>query len=188
LDDLVPLARSLGAGLRVVAPEAARGVYHFREVVAHTWYGGLRSDQPEPASFGDSLAQIERFVHDVIERAPDDEPARPWLLGYEQGAVLALAAAAVIPDLLAGVMAVCGALPEIREWEPPYAEVSDLPVLLISDPADPTITAEQAQHSAVTLQEWGMVVTHQEIAAARRLGPLVSDTLRAWFASQRQPA
>jgi hypothetical protein len=81
MNDLLPMAQSLAPGLRIVAPEAARGVYRRIELIARTWFGGtLRS--PEPSSFGDSLYQIERLLADMADRWPDDGP--PWILGKDR--------------------------------------------------------------------------------------------------------
>jgi predicted esterase len=181
LDDLVPLARSLGSDVRVVAPEAARGVYTVREMVAHTWYGGGRAYRPEPASFGDSLAQIERFVHDVRERAAEGEPALPWLLGYDQGAVLALALAAIAPDLVCGAMAVCGSLPTFSD--PGLLEIvaSDVPVLLVGDRSDTAPAEAELGATAERFKDLGGRVTTTWIDDVRQLGPEVATALRTWL-------
>ena len=188
LDSLVPLARTLGSDLRIVAPEAARGVHdskHF--VVAHTWYACARPERPEPASFGDSLAQIERFIHDVQDRAAPGEGRRPWLLGVREGAVMSLAAAGVLPDLVSGVIAVCGAIPEIRDWHPLSGEAEGLPILLVSDPDDAHMPLERVRQDVDALQSWGATVTYLELPAARALGPEVAKALREWLDERTVP-
>src|SRR5258708_39179360 len=67
LDDLAPIARSLGSDLRIAAPEAARGVYRGIDLLSHTWYGGPDRLIPEPASPGGSPHQIEQVVYDLRE-------------------------------------------------------------------------------------------------------------------------
>lgn len=182
LDDLMPLARTLGSDLRIVAPEAARGMHdskHF--VVGHTWYASVRPEKPEPASFGDSLAQIERFIVDVRERAEPGEKLSPLLLGYGEGAVMSLAAAGVLPDLLSGVVSVCGAIPEIRDWQVLSQAADSLPIMLISDPHDPFISPELVRQTRDALEAWGASVTLHEIVDARKLGGDVSLALRNWL-------
>ncbi len=182
LDDLVPLARMLGPRVRVFAPEAARGVYDGLALVSHTWFG-LRADgQPEPASFGDSLFQLEQFVYDVVDRAPARDARRlPLLLGYDQGAVLALTAATVIPDFLGGVMAVCGFLPTIPGWNSPIERSDGLPVLLVGDPRDSESTT-RIQESGERLRGRGADVTAVEVEGARLLGEQLGSAWRAWLA------
>lgn len=180
LNDLMPLTDQLRSDLRIFAPEAARGVYRMRDVVGHTWYGGLRLEQPEPASFGDSLAQLERFVHDVRGRSDEGEPP-PFLLGYDQGAVLALALATVVPDLIAGVMAVCGSLPSFAD--PALLPVPEmtLPILLIADPADADLPADAIDRTAAQLEDRGARVTTTWLPDARGLGMSVAETLNDWL-------
>jgi phospholipase/carboxylesterase len=188
LDDLAPLARSLGPDLRVVLPEAARGLVTFRETVGHVWYGGRRIERPEPSSFGDNLAQLERFVHDVRERADAGEPRpegpRPWLLGYDQGAVLALSLAAIAPDLIAGVMAVCGCLPTFSDPDLLEYVAADLPILLIGDPDTDAPPASTVEATATRFAELGARVTTEWIAGAKELHSDVTVTLRTWLDDQ----
>ena len=189
LDDLVPLARSLGPNLHVVAPEAARGVYTIRELVAHTWYGGWRIDRPEPASFGDSLAQLERFLYDVRERAGAKASGPPWLLGVDQGAVLALSLAAVVPDLIAGAMAIRGCLPTFSDPTLLEPVASALPILLVADPDDSALPPAEVEAIAKRFAALGATVATTWMAGARDLGPGVTDALRLWlgegFATER---
>ena len=181
LDDLVPLARSLGTDLRVVVPEAARNLVNFRQTVGHVWYGGWRVERPEPSSFGDSLAQLERFVHDVRERAAEGAPTAPWLLGYDQGAVLALSLAAIAPDLVSGAMAVCGCLPTFSDPGLLEPVPSRLPVLLVGDRADDSPPAAEVEATAARLAGCGAGVATSWIPGARALGPAVAEELRTWF-------
>jgi phospholipase/carboxylesterase len=181
VDDLALLARSLGTDLRVVLPEAARGLVTFRETVGHVWYGGRRIERPEPSSFGDSLAQLERFLHDVRERAVEGEPADPWLLGYDQGAVLALALAAIAPDLVAGVMAICGCLPTFSDPSLLESVASDRPLLLVGDRADQAPPAAEIEATQQRFANLGARVTTTWIDGARQLGPTVAEELQRWF-------
>jgi phospholipase/carboxylesterase len=184
LDDVVPFAQALGSDLRVVAPEAARGVYNFRTMVAHNWYGWSQIYHPEPASFGESLAQLERFVHDVRERTSGDEPPAPWLLGFDQGAVLALSLALVAPDLIAGVAAICGGLPTFADPKLLEPVSSDLPLLLVGAPDDPTLPPAEIEAAAARFSELGARVTVRWIDDARSLGLNAAEDVRAWLNGQ----
>jgi pimeloyl-ACP methyl ester carboxylesterase len=94
-----------------------------------------RSAQSSGCAFGDSVVQLERFVLDVLDRRADRRPP-PVLLGYDLGAVLALAAVLVFPDRLSGVAAVGAYLPMIRGWSPPSSGADGLPVLLVNPRPD----------------------------------------------------
>jgi phospholipase/carboxylesterase len=181
LDDVIPFARALGSDLRVVAPEAARGVYNFRTMVAHNWYGWSQIYRPELASFGDSLAQLERFVHDVRERTSPADPPAPWLLGFDQGAVLALSLALMTPDLIAGAAAICGGLPTFSDPSLIDGVPFDLPLLLVGAPDDPALPPGEIEAAASRLSEMGARVSVRWVDDARRLGTATAEEVGTWL-------
>jgi phospholipase/carboxylesterase len=181
-DDLVPLGRSLGADVGLVICEAPRATYFGRDTVAHYWYIGERCGRPDPPTFGDCLFQVEQFVLDVLERR--DGGPLPYLLGFDQGAVLALAATKVIPDRLAGVMAVCGYLPEIQEAPLPVSELDGLPVIDINDPDDAAVSAALIDRTSTRLTHDGASIESVSLSGARELGPGVQQALRDWLAAR----
>lgn len=180
LDQLVPLATSLRPDLRVLAPEAARGVYLGLELRGRTWFGIQEPGYPEPASFGDSFVQLERFVLDVLDRRAHRSPP-PVLLGYDLGAVLALAAVLVFPDRLSGVAAVGGYLPTIRGWSPPSSGADGLPVLLVNPRPDDDAPEHLVAATAAALRERGAALTRIEEPRARDLGEGVVRHVRSWL-------
>jgi predicted esterase len=178
-DELLPLAQSLGSDLRIVAPAAARGVYHGLDVIGQTWYGGPLV-RPEAASFGDSLAQLERFLYDVRTRAGEGS-APPWLLGVDQGAVLALSLAAILPDQLAGVMAIGGCLPVFSDPTLIDAVASTIPILIVGDPLAEVPPVGRVEATVARFMELGAQVSATWLDGAESLGPEVGDRLRSWL-------
>lgn len=186
IDDVVPIAQAIAPDLRIIAPEAARGLYRVRDLVSHSWYGGTQIVRPDPASFGDSLAQIERFIHDVRDRDDTDGEALPWLLGYEQGAVLALSLAFVAPDLVRGVMAICGGLPTFSNPRLLQPVASDLPVLFIGDHSNQSSEEAGIDATKSQLEQLGNRVTVRWVDDAARLGKPVTHELQNWMKEQHQ--
>src|ERR1700693_4334627 len=133
---LEALCGALSPPVAAVLPQAWRPLkahgFAFDDEPGQTWYFSFGGDRPEPATFGASLMELEQFVHEVLDRRGAGKPL--FLIGYDQGAVLALALAQVVPDYLAGIVAICGYLPTIRGWSPPISDLQELPVLLIDDP------------------------------------------------------
>ena len=113
---------------RIIGLESYKGVYVGRSIVGYTWFVGP-FDRPSPLFFGDALAEIERFLWDEVDRQQGTEAELPFLLGVQQGAIMALAAAAAVPDLVSGVIAVDARLPIVPGWEPPLAPLDGLPIL-----------------------------------------------------------
>jgi predicted esterase len=163
-------------------PDAPRATYFGRETVAHYWYVGERDESPDPPTFGDCLFQVEQFVLDVTEQTRAlGRP--PLLVGVGQGAVLALAAAKVIPDSLSGVAAIGGYLPDIPGAPLPVDVLAGLPILMIDDRDEPDRRHQHTAASAAQLTREGADVQVEEVDRARALGDNVLDILSHWITS-----
>jgi len=148
--ELLPLCAALGSDFDVVAAQAARSRNPFlssaspddprwRAYAGFSWFRRDDAGRPEPASFGDSLWQVEQLVLERVERG--DSPL--YLVGYRDGATLALGAALALPDLLDGVIAIEGDWPLIPGWSERFAAPADLPVAEIrAGYTDPRSAAE----------------------------------------------
>lgn len=166
---------------RVTGLESYKGVYIGREIVGYTWFVGPL-EQPSPLFFGDALAEIERFLWDEIDRQETSSPELPFLIGIEQGAIMAIAAAAAVPELLSGVIAIDGSLPIVPGWSPPLAPLNALPVLLLDSPqvatAGATVLAGNALANA--LEDWGAEVSQASIAA----NSVPAEAMSNWLSAQ----
>jgi phospholipase/carboxylesterase len=181
-EDLIPLAHSLGPEVRIVAPEALNGVFRGRISTGHMWYRLEELGHLEPGSLGDSLWQLEQFIYDLL----DDRPGRAWppfLLGYDQGAVMALTLSLVIPDYLAGVVAIRGYLPDLQSWPIEALEMDNLPVLLMRDPEDTGFPGSFTDEAARQLSAHGALVSVQEVPGAHALGRGAGHVLQSWLRS-----
>jgi pimeloyl-ACP methyl ester carboxylesterase len=144
----------------VLGLQAPKGVYLGRELVGYTWLVGPLL-QPSPVHYGDSMQELERFFWDEIDRQEGESADLPFLLGVEQGALMALSMAAATPDLLSGVIAIDAVFPIVPGWEPPLAPLDGLPVLLAGDAnaagmPDHVLTGDRL---AETFERWGGVVS-----------------------------
>jgi phospholipase/carboxylesterase len=179
LDDLVPLARSISPSFEVIAVEAPRRA-HYLESTAYNWYYAHEPNHPEPVTFGDSLFQLEQLVYEISE-ANHEEREPLYLIGFDQGALLALALAAVVPDYLAGVVAICGCLPEISGWPLPDRELNNLPVQLVYDPEDSELPSVLVELAKTELTKRGGAATLSAVGGARKLEPVVFEVVGEWM-------
>jgi predicted esterase len=148
--ELLPLCESLQEHFDVLAPQASRSRNPFLSsappddprwsaYAGFSWYRRDEAGRPEPASFGDSLWQVQQLVLELLERG--DGPV--LLVGYREGATLALGAALALPELLDGVVAIDGSTPEIPGWSDRFPKFADLPVAEIrADYTDPRGAAD----------------------------------------------
>jgi phospholipase/carboxylesterase len=185
--DLIPLARSLGPQVRIIAPEALSGVFQGRLTTGHMWYRIQELGYPEPASFGDSLWQLEQFIYDLLkdrQGAIRTRIPRPvFLLGYDQGAVLALTLSLVIPEYLSGVIAIRGYLPDMQGWPIEMQEMNNFPVLLISDPRDAGFPRSLTDETIRQLSAHGAHVSVRHVPDAHMLAAGVGQVLHRWLHS-----
>lgn len=190
-EQLLPLARSLGAGASIYAPEAPRPVFpHYGEKEAgQLWFFMQAVGVPEPPLFGDSLYQVEQFLLDVVEEeGAETNPRRPiFLLGYDQGALLALSLGCIWPELLGGIIAIQGYLPEIPGWSPPDLKMNGLPALLVYDPQPGEPPIELVRRSVAELTARGARVTLEQVAGAHRLSPSLTELLSTWLSRVTSP-
>jgi predicted esterase len=166
---------------RIIGLESYKGVYVGRMVVGYTWFVGPVT-RPSPVSFGDALAEIERFLWDEVDRQGKNRAELPFLLGVEQGAIMALAAAAAVPDLLSGVIAVRGCFPMVPGWSPPLVPLDGLPVLLAGDmpEARESDIVLRGDNLAATLERWGAVVTRADAPP----GTIPASAMSGWLQQQ----
>ena len=188
LDQLVSLGHALGPSVRLVTPQAARPVTPAThgpgwEDNGYTWYFGREVGHPEPATFGESLWQVEQFVWDVRDREGVDQPL--FLFGCDQGGVLATTMVGVSPESLSGVAAVGGYLPDIRGWSLPVEDLKGLPVLLMHDPEDATIPEVRLQRTVDELARRGAAVELRPVPGAQEDVLAVSATLSQWLPTVR---
>lgn len=147
--------RAASPDATIIGLESYKGVFVGKDIVGYTWFIGP-NDRPSPLFFGDALAEIERFLWDEIDRQAPGDAELPFLVGIGQGAIMALAAAGAVPDLLSGVIAIQGRLPVVPGWQPPLAPLNDLPILILDDPARSPVEGVLSGDALVdTLKRWG---------------------------------
>jgi predicted esterase len=149
--ELVALSLAIDPELDLVAPQAprARDPFHssaapddprWRAYAGYSWFRRDDLSRPEPASFGDSLAQLESLACEL--HASGGAPL--FFVGHREGATLALGAALAFPELVGAVVAIAGARPEIPGWSERLAAPPELPILeLGSDYTDPCRAADR---------------------------------------------
>jgi predicted esterase len=174
-------ARAAAPNGRLLGLESYKGVFVEKEITGYTWYLGPLT-APPPVYYGDALMEIERFLWDEVERQAPNDAVLPILLGVEQGAVMAIAAALAVPDLLSGVIAIEGRYPIVPGWEPPLAPLNRLPVLLVDPPEGVAPAPNMLIGDALVqrLNAWHASASHVYAPDAG----IPAEILASWVAAQ----
>lgn len=179
-EDIAPLLEELdAAGYAGLAPSAPGGSWYPRRFLAPV-------TENEPW-LGAALATVEALVREVL--AAGLPAQRVGLIGFSQGACLALEQAVRAPRRYGFVAALSGALIGPLDTERPAVDLQGLPVLLGCAADDPHIPRAHVERSATTLQECGAAVTRQLFSgSAHSVFPAelawIDERLTAW----RDPA
>jgi phospholipase/carboxylesterase len=182
-DDLLPLAPHLDPRFLVVSARAPHV-----EPPGHRWYAIDWSVMP-PRADADEIARsrdlLARFVEEAIA-AHGTDPARTFLLGFSQGAIMSLALLLARPDLVRGVVAHSGRLVRLAGPEASREALSRAEVLLLHGAEDPVIPVEHARTAHEVLA--GLLGARCEYREFPGLGHGISqeslDALAAWLSAR----
>jgi phospholipase/carboxylesterase len=131
-----------------------------------------------------SRDQLIQFIGEAVA-AYDADPARVYLLGFSQGAIVSLTTALSRPAPLAGIAALSGRLPpEVVAWSAPPAELAGLLVLVSHGRHDNVIPVSHARAARQVLDGLPLDLTYREYDMAHELNPAsLRDTL-AWLSAR----
>jgi pimeloyl-ACP methyl ester carboxylesterase len=177
VERLTALAGTVAPARALVVPDPLRFLYLSRSHVGRRWFVRSIDGETEPATFGDALYAVEQLTLGAGERW--DEP--PLLLGHGQGGELALALAAIVPELLAGVVALDAVLPVVPGWERPACDAGGLPVLVLPGAQEPAAVERTRAELAAVGARVTVAPSHGEAAA---LGAALDEPLASWWAAE----
>jgi len=141
-EDLLPLAPLLDPRFLVISARAPHP-----EPPGHRWYAiDWRASPPraDPAEIVASRELLGRFVEEAVAEHRAD-PSRVFLLGFSQGAIMALALLLARPDLVRGVVAHSGRLARLAGSDATAAALSGAAVLLLHGEEDPVVPAAEGR-------------------------------------------
>lgn len=169
------LALRLGLDARIAVAEAP---LPFGLAGGRQWYDASAADAP---------AQVRARVKDLAAlvdklEALYPEAGRPALLGFSQGAVLALQAAHEIPDRFRAVVALSGYLAIEAGGATP---TRPLPVLVTAGTKDRIIPQERSWSAAVVLERQGHAVERFAFEGPHSVPPAVEDRLARFLVGVR---
>lgn len=170
--DLLPLGRLVAPGAALLSPRGRvleHGMPRFFRRLAEGVFDedDLRLRSDELAGF----IRAARARHGL---------AAPVALGFSNGANIAAALLLRHPGLLAGAALLRAMMPFAQ---PPAADLSGTPVLLLSGVSDPIVPAANSARLAALLRADGAAVTHQELPLGHGLSRMDSALAGQWLAT-----
>jgi phospholipase/carboxylesterase len=171
-DDLIPLGRMIAPDAPLLSPRGKvleNGMPRFFRRLAEGVF-----DEEDVRRRADELA-------DFVEAAGKHYGiAAPIALGYSNGANIAAALLLMRPSLLAGAILLRATLPLSQ---PPSADLTGVPVLILSGAHDPMMSPQGAARLAAVLQQDGAVVAHRTLPSGHELSQADISLAKKWLHS-----
>ncbi len=177
--DLLPLAPELGRDdLLAIAPQAPyelRGPFG----LGFAWYEMPQFEGSERTGIALSLQRLDEFLDAALAAYPIDRD-RLVLLGFSQGAVMALAAGLHKPRRTAGVVALSGYLDDSTA-RADADQLAGLPVFMAHGNRDLVIPLAASYQSREDLITCGADVSYHEYPAGHEITPEELADIRRWL-------
>jgi phospholipase/carboxylesterase len=158
--DLLPITESLPEQLHIFS---VRGPNELDD--GYRWYdidmkdGDIHSSQPDPRSFNACLSKVFSFLTYAVDQY-EIGPHSIGILGFSQGAALALAATIRKSERVAWTVALNGYLPKQYASADKLAAAEGTPVFLAAGRMDLVIPQERVERAAARLRDGGLDVTY----------------------------
>jgi phospholipase/carboxylesterase len=131
-----------------------------------------------------SRALLINFIAEVLT-AYGGDPARVYLLGFSQGAIMSASVALTEPELIAGTVLMSGRIPaEIRPLIGPAERLAGKPFLVVHGTADTVLPIQNGRASRAILATLPVALTYQEYAMAHEVSGQSLADVAAWLAAR----
>jgi phospholipase/carboxylesterase len=179
--DLLALAPELDPRFFVVSARAP----HAWEI-GYRWYELEGPGREEPGTFNHSLGLLRSFLEDMSAAYPID-PARRFLLGFSQGAVMAGALALTSPERVAGAVLLSGFQPSLDNLAVDPDAVRGKPFFVAHGTLDPMLPVEKGRAIRETLERLGVDLTYREYDMGHQIiAPELAD-FDVWLGARLEP-
>ena len=126
-------------------------------------------------------AHVARFVDELVA-AYGADPARVYVAGFSQGAIMALAALLTTPERIAGVAAMSGRLlPEVLPHAAAAERLEGKPVLIVHGTDDQTLGIHFARSAREKLERFPLALTYRELPMGHAVTPESLAEVSAWL-------
>ncbi|MFK8250429.1 alpha/beta hydrolase [Ancylobacter terrae] len=172
-NDLLPLGRRIAPHAPLLSPRGK-----VLEGGMPRFFRRLREGVFDEADVRFRAAELADFV---AEASAAHQLGAPIAVGFSNGANIAAALLMLHPGVLAGAVLLRAMVPL---QEPPVADLSGTPVLLLSGGTDPIVPASNAARLAAQLTAAGAQVDHRTLPVGHQLSQADLTLAREWIAAR----
>lgn len=177
--DLIGLAPYLPDDLLWISPRAPLLV----GPGSYEWYRIEVIGRPQPERVLAALETIGQFIQEIRSAYPID-PQKFFLLGFSQGSILSMCYTLSHPDLVTGVIAQSGYIPEDIGLEIREAGLRNKPFVLTHGQQDTIIPVEWGRASRDLLKNLGVDLTYGEFPMGHQVNMESLSLVSTWLAKQ----
>jgi phospholipase/carboxylesterase len=178
--DLFGLAQYLDERFLIVSARAP----NVRAEGSYAWFDVAFTPQGpviDPAQADASRRLLIQFVGEVVG-AYGADPARVYLMGFSQGAIMSAGVALTQPELVAGAVLMSGRiLPEIRPLIAPPQRLEGLPFLLVHGVADRVLPIQHGRASRELLESLPVRLDYHEYPIGHEISAQSLADVTAWL-------
>ncbi len=178
--DLFGLAPEMDPRLHIISLRAPLTM----EPDAYGWFNvtfapdGFEIDVEELDASRKVFAETLRAATNAFEV----DPARVYLMGFSQGAIISLVTALTAPELLAGVVALSGRIPpEALAWAVAPERTEGLPIFQAHGVADTVIGIDNARAAREVLQRQRVALSYHEYPMPHTITDRTIADLTTWL-------
>lgn len=179
-EDLFMLSDQLDERLVVISVQAP----YAQSPTSYAWYrispfAGDRSINAEDAEH--SRQVMIKFIQEAVV-AYEIDPAQVYLLGYDQGATIALSITLTEPGLIAGLVAISGQiLPDVRHMVTNLAGLKGKPAFLLYGLHDQVVTVQTGRQTRDLLSQMMVDVSYREYPLGHYLSSTNTKDAATWL-------
>ena len=181
-DDLLGLAPYLDPRFFMIA---VRAPFQF-PYGGFTWYDTPEAGSPEPGEFEQSYDRLMQCIEAATMHYPIDA-GRLFLMGFSMGTVMSYAIALTRPDLIRGVVANSGYIPEGVNLSFRWDRLKGKGFFVAHGVHDPVIGIETARRAKEMLLKAEADLTYREYPIAHSMSEESIDDVSRWLRQRLEP-
>ena len=154
---------------------------------AYAWYPVEWTDKGPIGDTDRARTSRDRIVEFIQEAttALDTDPARVYLMGFSQGAIMSLYVALTRPEIIAGAVLMSGRLlPEAWAERAPDEALDGLPLLAVHGTRDRVLPLANGQEIRDALVPLPVALTYHEFDMAHEVAAESLAVIQSWLTDQ----